>query len=104
MTFEEMKTLPKEEQDKIYKRLKSVRKQWKPVNYGSIYGIGAPKLSREMGISVKEAQKMIDAYWRRNWAVKELVKGLKVRKINGQMWLLNPVNKFWRSSALSVAP
>ena len=86
-----------DESDKDWQRIHKVRKGWKPVNYGSMYGIGSPKLSRELGVKQREAQKMIDAYWHRNWAVKELVKDLRVRKIRGQMWLLNPVNKFWYS-------
>lgn len=86
-----------DESDPEWKRIHKVRKQFKPVNYGSVYGIGSPKLSREMSIPQKVAQQMIDAYWRRNWAVKELVKPLKVRKIGGQMWMLNPVNKYWYS-------
>jgi len=86
-----------DEDDKDWQRIHKVRKGWKPVNYGSMYGIGSPKLSRELGVKQREAQKMIDAYWQRNWAVKELVKDLRVRKIRGQMWLLNPVNKFWYS-------
>jgi len=83
--------------DQRWQRIHKVRKKFKPVNYGSVYGIGAEKLAREMGISVKEAKQMIDTYWERNWAVKELVKPLKVRQINGQKWMLNPVNKFWYS-------
>jgi len=86
-----------DENDKDWQRIHKIRKTYKPINYSAVYGIGAAKLSREMGIKQREAQKMIDSYWERNWAVKELVKDLRVRKIKGQMWLLNPVNKFWYS-------
>lgn len=87
----------KDHDDDMWKRMHKIRKKFKPVNYGGIYGIGAEKLAREIGIPVKEAARMIEAYWERNWSVKELVKDLRVRKIGGQMWLLNPVNKFWYS-------
>lgn len=77
--------------------LKPIRKNFKVANYSCIYGVGAPKLSRTLKISVKEAQKLIDAYWGRNWAVKELSKHIEVRKVDGEMWLLNPVSQLWYS-------
>jgi hypothetical protein len=74
-----------------------LRKQFKVVNYSAIYGVGAPKLSRGLRIKEKEAKALLNAYWKRNWAVKELVKYLEVKTINGQMWQLNPVSKLWYS-------
>lgn len=35
------------------------------------------------------------AYWDKNWAIKEVAKAQRVRTIKGQMWLQNPINKFW---------
>jgi len=97
-TLEELKSLPKEEQDALYKKLKATRKRWKPVNYGGVYGIGAPKLAREMGISVKEAAKMIKAYWDRNWAVKKVANDRFVKELkNGELWMQNPVSRFYHS-------
>lgn len=79
------------------KTIKSIRSDFKPVNYGAVYGQGAPRLSKETGMSVSRARKLLDKYWERNWAVKELVKDLKIRFINGSMWLQNPVSGFWYS-------
>jgi len=77
--------------------LKAMRKNFKVVNYSATYGVGSPKLSRTTGLSVKEAQKLLDAYWERNWSVKKFAEDQKVRKINGEMWVQNPVSKFWHS-------
>ena len=77
--------------------LKSLRKNFKVVNYSATYGVGAAKLSRETGMSVDESQKLLDAYWERNWSVKEFAESQEVREINNEMWIQNPVSKFWHS-------
>lgn len=75
--------------------LKRVRKAYKVVNYSSLYGVGASKLARNTGLSVKEAKSMLDAFWSRNWSVEAVAKSLRVRELFGSMWLYNPVSKFW---------
>ena len=79
------------------KNLKPIRKNYKVANYACIYGVGAPKLARETGLKVPEAKALIEAYWRRNWAVKQLCEDTIVKRIDGEMWLLNPVSNFWYS-------
>jgi DNA polymerase I-like protein with 3'-5' exonuclease and polymerase domains len=97
LTFDQMKSLPFEEQEKIYKRLKAVRKPYKVVNYSSLYGVGAAKLARETGKSEREARALLDAFWQRNWSVDKIAKGLRVREVHNGMWVQNPVSKFWYS-------
>ena len=79
--------------------LKSLRKNYKVVNYSATYGVGAAKLSRETGMTVPEAKKLLDAYWQRNWAVAQFSNDnlKKVKTIGGQMWIQNPVSKFWHT-------
>ena len=77
--------------------LKALRKNYKVVNYSATYGVGAPKLSRTTGLSVPECQNLLDAYWNRNWSVKKFAEDQKIRHINGEMWVQNPVSKFWHS-------
>lgn len=79
------------------KNLKPLRTNYKTANYACIYGVGAPKLARSTGLSRNEAQKLIDAYWARNWSVKAAVEALTIKKIGAEMWLLNPVSKFYHS-------
>ena len=79
------------------KDLKPLRKNFKVVNYSATYGVGAAKLSRETGMSVQESQKLLDAYWQRNWSVKQFAEEQNVREIGGEMWIQNPVSKFWHS-------
>jgi len=79
------------------KDLSSIRKPYKAVNYSAVYGVGKEKLARELGITEKEAKDLLDTYWKRNWSIKKLVETLTVKVVKGQMWLLNPVSKFWYS-------
>ena len=77
--------------------LKALRKNYKVVNYSATYGVGAAKLSRTTGMAVPHAQSILDAYWERNWSVKAFAEDQKVRQINGEMWVQNPVSGFWHS-------
>jgi len=74
-----------------------LRKSYKVVNYSSVYGVGAKKLARELKCSVAKAKDMLEKYWQRNWAVKKVAEDCVVKRVNGQMWLYNPVSKFWYS-------
>lgn len=79
---------------KIYK---AVRDVYKEVNYSAIYGVGAVKLARTLGIALKEARAILKAYWKRNWSVKKIAEDQRVKQINGQSWLYNPVSQFYYS-------
>jgi hypothetical protein len=88
-------TTEKDEDNPDWKGLHRVRKAYKPVNYGGIYGIGAPKLARETGWSVKVAREMLAGYWERNWAVKKIAEEQFTKEVGGYTWLKNPVSGFW---------
>ena len=79
------------------KNLKPLRKNYKMANYACVYGVGKAKLARETGLPVHEADKLITAYWERNWAVQAAVDQLKVKKVGDDLWLLNPVSGFYYS-------
>jgi len=96
MTFEEMKNLPESEQDKLFKKVTKARSQAKMVTYSAVYGIGAAKLAREMGVSKKEAQHLLDSYWEKNWAIHKIAKESYVKTLkDGSMWVKNPVSGFY---------
>jgi len=77
--------------------LKALRKNYKVVNYSATYGVGAPKLARETGMSKSEAKKLLEAFWSRNWAIEKVASTLRVRELFNGMWLKNPVSGFWHS-------
>lgn len=78
--------------------LKAIRTPYKTTNYAAVYGVRPNKLSRELNVSVKEAAKLLDDYWSRNWSVLEVSKNQYVKVLkDGSMWLLNPVSGFYYS-------
>lgn len=84
-----------EEKQKLHDAIDKKRAIGKRVNFSALYGISKVKLSKELKISQVEAQKLLDAYWDRNWSVKEFSKTCKIKEVGGQMWVENPINKYW---------
>jgi DNA polymerase I-like protein with 3'-5' exonuclease and polymerase domains len=79
------------------KSIKPIRDIFKNGNYACQYGAGPPRLAITANISLKEAEKVHAAYWKKNWAIKEVAKEQRVKRVRGQMWLLNPINGFYYS-------
>lgn len=79
---------------KTMDRLKAARHKAKTTNYASLYLVGAPTLARTLSITKKEAQKLIDAYWRVHWAVKAVTETFDIREVGGELWILNPLSRF----------
>lgn len=82
------------------KKLRSIKVQrhkGKTTVYSATYGVGKDKLARELGVPVKEAQSLLEAFWKRNWAIKAASGDFKVKTVGKQMWIYNPVSKFWYS-------
>ena len=79
------------------KRIDSLRKSYKEVNYSATYGVGVETLSRNSGLRKKDAKVLLEAFWSRNWAVEKVAKNVQTRELFGSMWLKNPVSGFWYS-------
>ena len=77
--------------------LKTLRKNYKVVNYSATYGVGKQTLARNTGMSESEAQTLLDAFWSRNWSVQKVSEDARVRTVLGSDWLYNPVSGFWHS-------
>jgi DNA polymerase I-like protein with 3'-5' exonuclease and polymerase domains len=77
--------------------LKPIRSKYKAANYSCVYGVGAAKLAREIGVTPKEATAIIKAYWERNHSVVKATESFKVKLVGNSMWLQNPVSKFWHN-------
>ena len=79
-----------------FQRLDAMRKGAKTTTYSATYGVGKAKLARTAGISEKEAQELLDAFWELNWAVKKVADGMYVKTLkDGSTWLKNPVSGFY---------
>lgn len=79
------------------KTKKSVRDIAKNGNYACQYGAGVARLMITCGINREAATRLYEAYWELNWAVKKVASEQKIKEIDGQMWLKNPINGFYYS-------
>lgn len=89
----------KEIQDYIAgdKSKKKVRDVYKNGNYCCQYG-GMPKrIALTCGVSLEVGKSIFEAYWKRNWAIREVAKVQTWKEVDGQKWLFNPISKFWYS-------
>jgi len=73
------------------------RRGAKVTNYSCTYGAYPPKIAKTAGITIKEATNLWEAYWKRNWAIKEVVNNAEIIEAAGRRWLRNPVNGFYYS-------
>ena len=92
-----MKALPEDKQKELFISLKAKRQVYKKVNYTAVYGAGAATLARAAGVDENTGRKLGEAYWKRNWSVLKIAEDQVVKKVNGQMWLYNPVSQLWYS-------
>lgn len=86
-----------DDEKKLMDKLKAARHKAKTTNYASLYQVGAATLSRNLGIPKKEAQSLIDAYWRIHFAVKVVTKTFKIKRVGEELWILNPISRFWHN-------
>lgn len=95
MTLDEMKALPKDEQEALIARISKARAIGKSTNYAAVYGSGAETLARTSGMSVAQAKVSLEGYWKLNWSVKAIAdEQCVVCDSLGKTWLVNPVNGF----------
>lgn len=76
---------------------KKVRHTYKQANYSCVYGAGGTTVARAAGIPKHEGDKLVEAYWKRNWSVEAIAAEQKVKQLKGQKWLYNPLSKLWYS-------
>jgi len=97
----------------------------KQVNFSAVYGVGAAKMSLGTGWTLDKCKLMLETYWERNKAVKEVAADITIKIFHTDgsihnyiaksilalnrtdrtffdqtikvMWLYNPVSKFWYS-------
>lgn len=80
----------------VVAKLKPLRKSYKATNYSATYGIGKAKLARDLKCSVSSAAALLEAFWKRNFAIKKVVASVQTKTLRDDtLWLLNPVSGFW---------
>jgi hypothetical protein len=79
----------------LYKKCKAIRKTYKAVNYACVYGAGGATVSRAAGCTLLKGEKLVEAYWKRNWSVKAIAEEQIVKTCLGMKWLYNPLSQLW---------
>lgn len=97
MSLEQLKELPYSNQKALYIFLNERRGDAKVVNFSSVYGVGAAKMSLKTGWPIKKSKSLIEAYWKKNWSVKTVASECYVKTVDNQMWLYNPVSRMYYS-------
>ena len=135
MNLEQMKELPKGEQEKLFKSIDFQRHKGKTTNYSATYGAGGATIAAAADITKEAGEELHTAYWDVNWALKavaseQIIKffykdskgSLTFKLMHGsdlipqkedswktktkkydlakkavEMWLWNPVSRFWYS-------
>jgi hypothetical protein len=91
VTDEDVK-LYKETEDK---RIKAIRHTYKQGNYAATYGAKPKRIAVTIGCTMAAAEKIYNAYWKRNWAINKVAETQRVEMFDGAFWLFNPVSKLW---------
>jgi hypothetical protein len=74
-----------------------LRYNYKGGNYALQYGAGIKTLAKQLGITMKEAKVISEAYWARNWSVKAIADSMITKVVEGSTWQYNSVSKLWYS-------
>lgn len=77
--------------------VKAIRHTFKQGNYACQYMAGGPRVALTCGISTYEGNKLVETYWKKNWAIKKAAEDQIVSVFYGTKWLFNPVSRFWYS-------
>jgi len=97
VTLDEMKALTKDRQKELVAKIGVIRHTYKQANYSCVYGAGGATVARAAGISEREGNALVEAYWKRNWSVKAIAEDQLVKVCRRQKWLYNPVSRLWYS-------
>lgn len=77
------------------KRVKAIRHTYKQGNYAATYGARPPRIALTVGCSRAAAERIYNAYWKRNWSLNKIGESQRVEIFDGKQWLFNPVSGFW---------
>lgn len=86
-----------EDEKTLFDRLNKIRSNAKTVNFAGVYGAGPAKIAKTLGSDLAFAENLHKTYWKRNISVKQVADSAKIKRIGKELWLYNPVSKFWYS-------
>lgn len=84
-----------EEDKQRFDALTSIRSDAKTTNYAAQYGVKEKTLSRTLKKSEEYASMLLDSYWRLHRPLQQIGEACKVKTVDGNMWLWNPMAELW---------
>jgi DNA polymerase I-like protein with 3'-5' exonuclease and polymerase domains len=75
----------------------SIRQKAKTANFALTYKCSYKTLALQTKLNLSKAKLLYDTYWKRNKAILDIERDLKVKEVDGTKWILNPVNNFYYS-------
>jgi len=93
--IEDLIALSPVDQKKEIEFIKEQRQAGKTTNFAAQYGASAATIAEGAKIPLKTAKKLHAAYHKRNKSVQQFANDCTVKEVDGQKWILNPMNKFW---------
>jgi DNA polymerase I-like protein with 3'-5' exonuclease and polymerase domains len=84
-----------EELSEQFEKVSKKRAVAKTVNYACTYGAGVAKIAESSNLPHKDAKKLYEGYWARNWSVKKYAEDQRVKNVNGKSWIWNPITNFY---------
>lgn len=83
-----------EKKTEYHDKLDKKRSVSKVVNYSCMYNVGSKTLSKNTGMTEREAMKMIDAYWEKNNCIKIFTESCEIVTVKDEEWVVNPLNGY----------
>jgi DNA polymerase family A len=80
---------------KRFEHLDYIRHNTKTVNYSALYKVGATKLAKQLKIKKSDAQKLLDGFWAKNYAVIEVENAAPTKHLFGTTWIYNHIVDVW---------
>lgn len=84
---------PTEEEKIKFKDIDVRRKKGKIIGFSSIYNVGAKTLSISLKESEAYCKKLLEGFWKRNWAIKAFAESLPVKTCLGSKWIKSQVGQ-----------
>ena len=84
-----------EQEHRDFSRIDKVRNTYKVLNYMSLYSASARRIAKELGVHIREGERLHKAYWAKNFSVKTVSDNAETKTLFGTTWIYNKIVKVW---------
>ena len=84
-----------EQEHKDFSRIDKIRNTYKVLNYMSLYSASARRIAKELGVHIREGERIHKAYWDKNFSVKTVSDNAMTKNLNLTNWIYNEKVRVW---------